>query len=193
MADRNDDLLAGFDDDDEEEGEKPDSNPLRDARSQIRKLQKALKEANTKLEEHVDWRKAREEVDRKQSLGAILKQVGLRESHGELFVSLNPDVDPTLEAVKTFAEKYNLPTEEQSEEKEGESEEKPTQGSEGFFTPTSSLTTPSLPSKKVWEPAEFQKLYEERPGDALQIMREGRVKWLSTPAEAADVGKENKQ
>lgn len=188
-----DDLYAGFDDDDGDEGEKPDSNPLREARSQIRKLQKALKESEATRTELAEWRKAREAVDRKQQLGSILKQVGLREAHGELFASMNPDVEPTLDAIKQFAEKFNLPMEERSDE-EGKTEEEPTQGTEGFFTPMSSMTKPSLPSKKIWEPQEFQKLYETNPGDALTIMREGRVKWVSTPSEASEIGKstENK-
>jgi hypothetical protein len=102
-----------LDPDEESEEQQPtaeESKPFTELRKHARKLEKALKERETELDELRRFRQEREQREREQAIATTFEQVGLNPKHARLFAALNPNVEPTTEVVAQFAQEHDLVT-----------------------------------------------------------------------------------
>lgn len=161
----------GYDDDQDDKGQASQSNPFNELRKQNRDLKKSVKTYESELEELRKFRQEYEASQRTAAASKVFSDLGLSEKSAKLFVKLNPDTDPTPEAVRAFGLDYGLLA-------EGEvKEEKPVEP----FRPISVTgSNPTRGGQIKYE--EYQTLLRENPTAAMQAVAEGRVEGLqSTP------------
>lgn len=154
-----------------DEGEqRPQSAPFKQLRDHAKKLEKELKERDKLIEELASFKAEAENRAKRELLRQSFQQVGLNEKHAELFEAARPDVEPTPEAVKSFAVEYGFISAPGSDEEKGEDT--------GSFAPTPPSGVPA--HKQRLSSEEFDQLYKVNPIEAMQAATEGRVDFQKT-------------
>jgi hypothetical protein len=153
-----DDLLAGLDDDEEQEQQKPEVDP-RKLGYALRQEQKEKKAMAKKLAELEAFQAG---VLAEKKTGA-LKTAGLNDFHAEAFSKFYEDVnDENLTAYKARAGLEAAPT-----------ESAPAPAPSGF-SPTSGGEPLGA---KVWDFSDWQQLMKEDPAKGRALANAGRVNW----------------
>lgn len=147
----------------EEDIDSQRSGPFRQLRDYAKKLEKELKAIQKEAEELRQFKAQREAEERKAAIAAALKEVGLPEKHVELFQAVRPDAEPTVDAVRKFAEEYGLV----------QPSEKTESGSS--FSPAPPSGVPA--GSKRYSSDEWWELYRSNPAEALKAAAEGRVEF----------------
>jgi len=97
-----------------------------DLRKYARRVEKQLKEAQEANERLTSFEAEVLSERKAATLDSVFKEVGLSPKHAALFAKVNPDAEPTADAVKAFAAEYELAT------VAGESVEAPEPEAEGL-------------------------------------------------------------
>jgi len=161
-----DELLDSFESEDESlEDTKVESKPFAELRGHARKLEKQLRSYEKELSELRSFREERVKAERTAAVESTFKDVGLNPKHAKLWAALNPEAEPTAEAVAGFAAEYGLVTE------NGEQVEAPAPPS---FTPTLPTGAGPAQATKISR-AEFRQMYDRDPANALKLLEQGRV------------------
>lgn len=147
----------------EEDSDPQKSSPFRQLRDYAKKLEKELKAAQKEAEELRQFKAQREAEERKTAIIGALREIGLPEKHVELFQAVRPDVEPTVDAVRSFAEEYGLVRPSATTE------------SGSGFSPAPPSGVPA--GSKRYSSDEWWELYRSNPAEAMKAAAEGRVEF----------------
>lgn len=160
------DQFDSYDDDDDQDQDQGQqaSNPVKDLRAKIRRLEKEAKERETELAELREFKTVTEATGRKSAVAKAFESLGLPQAYSELYPA---DAEGTEEAVKAFALKYGWV---QATEEESQVEEK----SQETFRPV----TPdgSVPPSRTIKAEDLLKM---SPREAAAAIAQGRVSDLA--------------
>lgn len=158
----------------EEETETKDNpTPFQQLRKHARDLEKSLKAREDELDELRKFRAESETRQKNELLKAAFEQVGLTAKQAELFSAARPDAEPTVEAVRTFAQEYGFIDAPEAEEKDDDKS-----ADEGSFAPTPQAGVP--PHKARMSSDQFWELHKKNPVAAMKAAQEGRVDFKTT-------------
>jgi len=157
-----DDPFDLSDDDEEETPERAqESSVIQQFRKREKDLKKALKDAKAEAEA---LRPFKEEAQTSK-LREAFTQAGLAPRHADLFRKVNPDTEPTAEAIKSFAEEYSLAPPAPVEEE--------TQPKVPSFEPPPSGQAPT----GTYTQKEFEEVMRVDPAKGRALAAAGRVRW----------------
>lgn len=171
------DPFAGIDlgeDDDDDEGVTPQqtSKPFNDLRKALRAAKKAIREKDAALAEAETFITEVKTERRTQALETTFKEAQLDPTYAKLFEKVaGAEAEVTVDAVKSFASEYKLPT------LSGETVETPEVKPEGF-TP---VVTGQGGELKKYSPQEALELVKGDPVKFQQLREAGRVELLKLP------------
>lgn len=154
-----------------------DNKTIQEIRAFAERAEKRAAAAEKKAEEYQS--KLGEYVAKEQdaAITSVFKEVGLNEAHGELFKTVNKDLEVssiTADAVKEFANKYQLPVSETGEPPEAP-ERKP-----GGFTPPPVSGVP-VPVDKLTIGDIDKLLASGESAEVEKAFRDGRVEEVEAP------------
>lgn len=152
-----------IDEEHEDEGDSQKSGPFRRLRDHAKKLEKELRALQKEAEELRQFKAQREAEERRAAIREALKELGLPEKHVDLFQAVRPDAEPTVDAVRRFAEEYSL------------IQPSATTESGSSFSPTPPSGVPA--GSKRYSSDEWWELYRSNPAEAMRAAAEGRVEF----------------
>jgi hypothetical protein len=168
-----DDLFLDNDQDTDDGDETPvagseDSSTIKEIRSALRRSERARKAESAELQELRSFREEYQEKQRASTVADLFKEASLNPAHAKLFLALNPDGEPTLDAVKAFASENALVT------TDGQTVDAP---ADGFVPPDTG--NPPVQGKVTQQ--ELMKIYRENPQRARQLWEKGMVETVDVP------------
>jgi hypothetical protein len=153
----------------EDGGDTGSNKSFADLRKYAKRMEREVKEAKAANETLTAFQ-AEVLAERKAAaLDTVFKEVGLSPKHAALFAKVNPDAEPTADAVKAFAAEYELAT------VQGEAVEAPEPEAEGL-TPIvkGSAPTGAASGNKVTA-ADWLKMQATDPVKAKRLFDGGLV------------------
>lgn len=169
----------GLEDDDQpdEGGTQPENSTIKEIRAAAERAERRATAAEKKAEDYAS--RLQEYVAKEQdaAITSVFKEVGLNEAHGQLFKEVNKDLEVsaiTADAVKEFANRYQLPVAET-----GEVPDAPPASPSGF-TPPPVTGVPTSVEKLTL--GDIDKML--RSGDSEEVekaFKAGRVETVEAP------------
>lgn len=149
------------------------SSAFKQLRDHAKSLERQLKQAQKDAAELKEFKEGIEKQSKEQELVQAFKQIGLKEKHVPLYLKATEGtVD--VEAIKAFAEEYELPVQ---PAQEGGQQQQQTPSSKGFM-PIAGSGVPV--GKKRYTSTELEMLNKTDPAEAQAAIREGRVDTVGT-------------
>jgi hypothetical protein len=120
------------------------------------------------LEELRAYRETTQAEKRQQAIASAFEEAGLPSKASRLFDALNPDSEPTADAIKAFSEEYGI----------NPDPPKPT-----GFTPTV-VQGSRTPAAKKYTRQEMEEIARDNPARARALAEAGRVQWSNAAINA---------
>ena len=170
MSTNPDDLLDDVDtgDDDTDTSTPGENSTIKELRSAYRRAERSRKANETELAELRQFKQEYDGKVRTETVSKLFEEAQLNPAHAKLFLALNPDVEPTAEAVKAFASENQLTT------TTGEEVPPPADG----FEPPSGFNPPQV---QRYTQEQFRDLQRNNPEAARRALEKGLVEPVDVP------------
>lgn len=162
----------------EDASEGSENKSFTELRKAYNRLEKQLKSMTPELDELRTFKEERIRMERNTAIEATFKEAGLNAQHAKLFAAMNPDADPSTEAVVEFAKSYGLVADDFSASSEKGFEEANASDVEKGISP---ISTGSASSALGVEFDEWLKIASSNPDEAARLKKAGRVIYPVAP------------
>lgn len=161
------DILDDEEDNSEDERQAPANRAFAEQRNAIKKLERELKKAQSRIEQLTPY----EEQVKMQGVKEAFSKVGLSEKHAVLFRKTVGEVEITEDAVRSFAEEYELPIKNAEPPQETEVEQPPAP----VFPPPVQGAGPGAP-EGIFTPEQAAELFASDPERYARMRQSGQLK-----------------